>query len=339
MSDHVYPRTDWSTTSFSELSTLAECEEKWRRRYVLREPKEDSAAQIKGTLFHEGTGELRKGQGIDLALAAMGALADEILGDDRSQWAEVDAAAFLDACWLVERYARHYSLQLRQSTVLAVELEVTRTLHYPTRDGWKEVTVKGYIDSLEEFNGNLWAREGKSSGRRDILETTEVAPQITLYWWMLEEYLAEHDLPPLYGVLFDYAYTYHWKPQKPTQAQLIEEASDEAKASWANSELTLAKARQEWARAAVARHPGIERPDSESFDQRWIDRTQTQVEMGLVWAQDILERRDVLTAFVPGVDRAPAIRNLGFNCKGCAHKRACWSEMAFPMDDLELVVD
>lgn len=329
MTDEI--RTDWETTSFSELATLATCEEKWYRRYVLREPSESGPAALKGTLWHEGTGALLMGGTLDDAHVAMkAALAEE--GIDPRLVDDKTREAVEDAWWLVERYSRHYAVQLKQVKVVAHELRLARDLTYFTRDGWKKVTVKGNLDTLVDFGGRLWLREAKSSGRKDVLDTAYVAPQITLYWWLVEEMdLAALGYDKLYGVLLDYAYTYRWKLQKPTQGALIEERSATDKEFAALPK----KAQTEWARVAVSQHPGIEaHADSESFEQLWLDRTAAQVDAGLRWAEAILERRYALTQALP--DRPPTIRNMGLACRSCDHKANCYGEMAFPQDDIVL---
>ncbi len=332
MTDTAGFRTDWESTSFSELSTLASCEEKWYRRYVLREPSESGPAANKGTFWHTGSSALWDGKSVEEALALMDEEVSQAYPDGPRTDEEIKSV--VDAAWLVERYARHYALQIKQATVVATEARYTRELHYPTRDGWHSVTVKMDVDQLLEIDGKLWLREAKSSGRKDILDLAGVSPQVTLYWWGLAELY-----PNLYGVLFDFAYTYRWKPTKPTQTELIDAATPEEKASWNEGTDTLAATRRAWAQAKVASHPGIERPDSESFEQVWTDRTPEQVDAGVEWAQHILERRHHLTQFLPGVDRAPTIKNVGPACKFCDHRSSCYESLEFPQQDISLVLD
>ena len=152
----------------------------------------------------------------------------------------------------------------------------------------------------------------------------------------------------LYGVLFDFAYTYRWKLQKPTQKELIEAEMEQVAKSdfpgyrapwnempWLGEDPAESKRKTAWARQAVANHPGIEaHADSESFEQQWLDRTSAQVDAGLQWAQNILERRYALTQSLP--ERPPTVRNIGPSCKFCDHKANCYGEMAFPQDDIVL---
>ena len=296
-------------TSYTELSTLASCEKKWEYRYT--GPKVDtppSPAMVKGTLLHGGTNSFwREGTYIVGLEEAWGEVATQY---DPSPYFE----AYADAEWLLERYSRVYGDLTRNAEVESVEKELTARLPCGEK-------LKGYVDRFIIINGQRWLVETKSMADWSRLDLMTVDPQLTLYYWLAQE----NGLEP-YGILFDAIRTYRWKPEKPTQAQVLETAPEHI--------LALKKTEQrEWARAAVELHPGVERPDGESFQQLWIDRTPEQVETALGWAGAVLGRRDALTSY------ARPIRNIGPFCKGCAFKDQCFDEFAFPEQTIELVME
>lgn len=316
-------RTDWSTTSYSELSTLAKCEQQWHYKYRLRldDPGNDKMAL--GTLFHAVVAHWR----------LTGAVPQ--LDSGWTSWL-FSVEVIEKAQWLAERYARTYDSQ--RPRIVASEMRLEAAIP------GSNVRLVGRLDELWEFEQQVWAVERKTYGDRGFIDLLDVNPQLTLYDWLLRE--NGYDI---YGVVFDGAYTYQWKPDKPTQQQLIDERLAEQGAAGADNFINATKKDQrEWAREAVARHPGVDRADHESFDQVWTDRNALQREMGLKWARAIINRRSRLVAPTNPVaelgaavvqDDNDPIRNIGPACKGCPYKTQCFEEMAFPQEfnfELEL---
>lgn len=308
MTEHTYPRTDWSTTSFSELSTLSQCEEKWDRKYRLGLPDEAGPALQKGKLVHAGVNMLTEGVSganiLDNTLSA-GAL----MGADPET---VD-----DALWLLKRYREHYSQFMRNVEVLASEVQMDVEL--PFLINGRHVTLHGYADNLYRINGRVYLVERKTMADWSRLDLIDVDPQVSLYDWAIKQgHVLGHEV---YGILFDAIRTYRWALQKPTQKEVIELAQRDG-VTWLN-----AKERTEWARERVARHPGVEaHPPHESFEQLWIDRTYEQHAQALEWARRALLRRDDLTS-MEGF--GGPVRNIGPFCKKCPYKTGCFDDMAF----------
>ncbi len=318
------PRTDWDTTSFSELHTLAECEMKhdFKYRQRLDDPSGDAAQ--KGTLVHSGINHLFAGQ-------SKANITDNILAeyaqmtvDNPTQTVNVQVPD--DALWLIERYRAYYGPFMRNVEVLATEVAFAVPL--PFLIGGQQITLKGKVDNVYRIQGREWAVERKTMGDWSRLDLLEVDPQLTLYDWALKEAHRLGQLPwDIYGILFDAIRTYRWKLEKPTQKMLIDE-----QLKLDPNFMGTSKARTEWAREAVKRHPGVEGHEpGESFDQQWLDRTPRQHEEALAWAQTTLRRRHDIQ-MVPG-----SIRNIGPFCKRCPYKEPCFEQMAFGTFDIEVV--
>lgn len=301
------PRTDWSTTSFSEMSTLASCEEKWYRRYVLREPTETGKKAALGIALHAAEAALWEGKRMPEATR----LAQAALIEDKT--APMDDEMKADFTWLMNRYATHYAEDFGRVTgVEGTEMEMVAELDFPGT-GHLPVIVKARIDQLLVVEHDLVLVERKSSGNKDALKTATVAPQFTLYWWLLQQ----NGYEPR-ELWVDHTYTYHWKPSKPTQTQLMKTAIAGGM-TWPSG-----KARVAWAKESVEKHPGIDRPTAESFTLLRTDRTDEQIEMALQWARNILIRRNNLLEHQKLV-----IRNIGSACSWCDHRLNCWEGMSF----------
>lgn len=301
-------------TSHTELSRLAHCEMSWKLRYEDGIKGEPSDAMRLGTHVHLGAAAITRGEPWQPVLAA--AITEE--GADpslvRLEALEPDSPAST-AAWLLGRYERVYGASSEfgvwAPTVVDTELELTATIP----DTWGDVHL-AYIDEVwEDRLGLLWVVERKTYGRGDRLAWVEVDPQLTLNLW-----IARANGIPAVGIVFDGIYTYRWSPEKPTQKALIEEA-EAAGQSWPTK-----KAATEWAREQVAKHPGIERPDADSFTRLWLDRTDAHIEAALDEVRASVARRTVLRA------GAPPVRNLGPHCLRCDQRTSCWESLAFPQD-------
>lgn len=315
-------------TSFSELSCLAGCEERWHLRYVDKVPDPPGWAQMKGTLLHAGAAAFWQGEDV---YAVVDAEHETLFpATDGGQMTDDGERMYADVVWLLERYVKHYAADRESVKVVATELELRAKLPGTT------VTVLAYIDQLWEIHGKLWLVERKSMGKWDRLDILSVDPQLTLYDWMLRE----NGYEP-HGICFDAIKTYRWKPEKPTQAQLIEEAVADSDSSglslpWDRSApaaqalgiavLAPAKARQEWARAAVERHPGVERPLEDSFQQLWLARDDAQRAQAIRWARAGVRRKRALqSGSVP-------VHNIGVNsCRGCPYQADCFERLGFDL--------
>jgi hypothetical protein len=160
--------------------------------------------------------------------------------------------------------------------------------------------------------------ERKSYGRRDRLFTVEVDPQLTLNLWVL----AQNGIPCV-GIVFDGIYTYRWKPEKPTQAVMMETLLTEGPVYTTLSKTEL-RERAKW---AIESHPGIDRPPVESFDRLYLDRTSAHIDAALDEVRASIQRRNALRR------GATPQRNISSWCKSCAQRPVCWERLAFPVED------
>lgn len=297
--------------SYSEANTLANCEWKWDYVYRLGNRGGGSTAMAKGTVTHDMIAAWWETGEIDMEIM-LGSFAQM---DEAERPSPNERAAIADWIrWIMPRYAAHYGSLRDDMEVVAHELELTAMLPGTA------VTVMGHVDGLyrHKATGKLYAVERKTYGRRDRLEHLSVDPQVSLYYWLLKA--NGYDIA---GVMWDGIYTYKWKPEKPTQKYLIEEAQKDVakhgrtqstKAEWAN-----------WARDVLEDHPGIERPVADSFDLFWLDRTEAQVTQALLDLKGIVDRRTTLRE-----EGTRPIRNIGNACGWCSARSACHEALAFP---------
>lgn len=299
--------------SFSEANTLSNCEWKWDYTYRLGNNGGDaSVAMLKGTVTHEvvahwwDTGEVDGG----IAVETLSEIEETCPGsyDELLNWVD----------WIMPRYAQHYGTLRGELKVVEHELELTAKLP------GTNVTVMGHVDGLyrEAVTGRLFAVERKTYGRRDRLEYLSVDPQVSLYYWLLQE--NGYDI---YSIMWDGIYTHQWKPEKPTQKELIEAAQLEQGGVGRLSGLPFTTNKQwtEWAREQVAQHPGVERPNADSFDLVWLDRTDAQIEQALLDLKSVVSRRTALRR-----KGARPIRNIGQGCSWCSARTSCHEALAFP---------
>ncbi len=177
------------------------------------------------------------------------------------------------------------------------------------------------IDNIFKIGKRRFMVERKTYGKTEKLDLVDVDPQLTNNLWVARE----HTGLKIDGIIFDGIYTYHWKTEKPTQAQVLEEGLASGESGTALRALNKTEQR-DWAREAVARHPGIDRPDSESFEMLFLDRTAKHIAAAQLEIGGQLRRRAQLRRGVrPN-------RNIGPFCKNCAAKGECFSDLAFPQD-------
>lgn len=297
---------DW--TSHTELSRLAHCEMSWKLRYIDGIKSEPSDAMRLGTLVHHGVAALNRGSDWRKTLAAD--IAEE--GADPAlvvlEALDADTPAST-AVWLLERYSRYYEDDRAGFCVTETELELTATLP----DGQ---THLAYVDEVwEDNNGDAWIVERKTFGRGDRIAWVEVDPQLTLNLWV-----ARANNIPAVGIVFDGIYTYRWKPEKPTLAQ-IEEKLIRCGFQGTKKEL------REQARGVQAdESTWTDRPDADSFTRLWLDRTDEQIEAALADVVGTLERRETIRA------GGRPVRNIGPHCMRCDQRTKCWEMLAFPQD-------
>lgn len=177
--------------SFSELSTLAHCEQKWWYRYEEElEGGDQSNALYLGKLVGILTAQLRAGLSWQLSSA----------WDD--EWPE---EVIYTAQWLMERYEAHYGDPLTEgalvaSRVVATELELTATLP-------SGLQVYGFVDQLiEDHEHKLWLVERKTMKDWGRLDYISADPQLTIYAWLVRE-----NGWNVTGIAYDAIKTYRWK--------------------------------------------------------------------------------------------------------------------------------
>lgn len=168
------------TTSYSELSTLARCEQQWYFKYVERLPDPGNAKTALGQWMHDATAAFWKGESWD--------------APDRDEvWAD-------DATWLMDRYVKHYAHARMRVRVEATELELQARLAPDAP------LLRARVDQLWRIGDKLWLREFKTMSDWSRIDALTVDPQLTLYYGIVK-----WSYPELWGIMFDAAKTYHWK--------------------------------------------------------------------------------------------------------------------------------
>lgn len=152
--------------SYSELSTLAQCEEKWRRSYTgTREQSQPSAAMRLGSEIHR-------------LVQAWWQTGEVLDSDDET------------AARLIDRYSKHYADNRDRAELISIEQPFCVPLPW---DGW----LFGYWDMMLRIDGALWIGEIKSMGQNNMLWLSK-SRQLTLYHWAAQQ----SGLDPA-GVLLD----------------------------------------------------------------------------------------------------------------------------------------
>lgn len=302
-------------TSFSEISRLAQCEQSWWYRYEQHQKDAPGLGAQLGRLIGTGTRAWWDSSGPDPMMSAVSAMGDEFaqLNGRRAELVDIMSDPYSKALWLMGRYDRHYASRRDEIEVVGSEVNLKAVLP------GTNVEVTAYFDHLWRIENRLLLVERKTMKDWSRLDLLLVDPQITLYDWIAKENGLD-----IWGIAYDAIRTYRWKLEKPTQKVLIEEAAARG-----------VKLTRDQARAAVEADPGRDRPDHESFDMLWLDRTTEQHKGALDWATRAMTRRLQLQVGrenpVIFGDWAP-IRNIGPLCKACSYQPQCFEEMAFPSE-------
>ena len=313
-------------SSHTELSELTSCERRWWYKYVKGIRGEASDPMILGSTMGVLCDAFWRHKDWRPLLCAY--IGDEGVDFDYIDLDLVTEEPYATAYWLMQRYERHYANMLDEVEVVYTELDCRAKI-----PGTNQVH-QAIIDNIFAMKIGKKKRhfmvERKTYGRMEKLDFVDVDPQLTNNLWVAQEVL---DIK-LDGIIFDGIYTHRWKAEKPTQAQcIVDGIENQVYLTDARCELAEAtkKEQTEWARAAVERHPGVERPDSESFEMLFLDRTPKHIEAAQEEIKGQLRRRAQLRRGVrPN-------RNIGPFCKNCPAKSECFSDLAFPQNDIEVV--
>lgn len=139
--------------SFSEIGTLARCEQAWVYAYATeREDSQPSAAMVLGTDTHTLWGDWHM----------HGALSPE------------DTTA----AWLMERYARYY----KRDGVKCIDVEVPVVAKLPMGPYFF-----GFADALISYKRKLWVGELKTTQQLSNVDYLERTLQTPLYVWALRQ--------------------------------------------------------------------------------------------------------------------------------------------------------
>lgn len=311
------PKRPLNLSSHSELSKLASCEMAWHLHYVEKIRGEQSEAMARGTIMHTLCNAFWRpsdGSAGDWRTEVAKMIVED--GADH-QHVSVDTVVeepYATCIWLMKRYERHYAPMLSQVRVLSEEYDARAKIP-GTRNKHQAI-----IDNIWEIGDFLWMVERKTYGRADKSSMVDVDPQLTNNLWVARTSLGLD----IHGIIWDGIYTHRWMPEKPTQKALIE-AELAGNPDFA-AQCVTGKERTEWARAQVEVHPGVERPDSESFEMLYLDRTEKHIAAAQKEIRAVLRRRDALRR------GAIPIRNLGPFCRSCEGQSECFDRLAFPLD-------
>jgi hypothetical protein len=299
--------------SYTELSTLAKCEQMWAYRYrdKVAEPDERPVYFQKGTELHElihawwigGDAQQRAEASFERrSLAAFEEFDDRLI------------TMFDDVKWIYDRYTMRYGAMRARGELRVVETELKVVNPIP-HSGVAAVT---YVDQLVWLKDKgLYAVERKSMADWQRLDTLDVDPQVGIVLWQLRQ-----DGWPVQGVLYDAIRTYRWKPEKPTQTALIE-AEIESNPEF-TSEYVTKREQTAWARLQLETHPGVERSIDDSFQWLTTDRTGANLAVLEDEMRTAVRRRAVLAA-----GELP-MRNIGTTCRTCSYKNECHADLIFP---------
>jgi hypothetical protein len=301
---------DLRRTSFTELSTLADCEQKWWLRYGEHRDSGQTVAMRRGSDIHECVSDWWWEPDRPM---------DDVIADH--DWSGVEAEDVDTTIWLLRRYEQAHTHLRAEANLKIVGREVKFSQVLPSTG----VEVVAYIDELAlDGEGGLWIVERKTMRDWRRLNRLHVDPQLTLYVWVVRE-----SGLPVRGVIFDAIRTYRWQPEKPTLAQIEEQITAEG------SVYATKKALREEAKRRQEAHPGVDRPLEDSFAVHYLDRTDTQIDEALADAASAVQRRALLATGVR------PIRNIGSGCDMCSHRAECWDSLSFGTvedDDLMMSV-
>jgi hypothetical protein len=203
------------TIDFSSLSTLADCQWRWHRKYVLGETFEPSTPMKLGSLLGEACAEFYAGRPWQAVVMRW-----------LTEWkaenpeAEFDPEWIERAAWIMARYERHYADDRADVTQLGAE--VPFRVRLPGRYGW----LVGKIDEIWKVNGRIWIVERKSGNDFRKIDSGLFVwdPQTSIYYWAAKKM----DMEP-WGICIDFLRTYRWKRDgdaRPTEESFRREWHD-----------------------------------------------------------------------------------------------------------------
>lgn len=164
--------------SYSELSTLSACENKWKLTY--------------------DTPDRERFEGTDAM--ALGSEMHRLLGKWWSGDSDFHVSENPTATWLMWRYADHYGTD-------NIEPLMMEALEVPFAQKYRGTYIFGWMDGLVRNidTGELWIAEFKTMGNWSKLNQLPVDKQITLYIWAARA--AGYNVK---GVMYDAIRTYRW---------------------------------------------------------------------------------------------------------------------------------
>lgn len=335
MRDHL-AGLDATHVSYSELNTLATCEQKWYENYVLRNEGPPSLAMRFGTVIHKA---VEGWWGCDNGTLAPDWATEWVYtaaGDEQVELPDEGPRSYDDAAWLFHRYTDVYQAWKHEGWHRWEGCDGELSLHGTVRGISVRVTPD---DFLVDPAGKLVLVERKTMASWQRLDLVDVTPQESIQVWAALGEGIEVD-----RVLFDAIKSYRWALVVPTQKELIEGRveGDDLHLPWNppfNGDHEWAgipqesKRRTAWAKWAQSLHPGVEKHAPEdSFQAVEVWRDEEQIDGAVDWMHSILRRRHTL------LENADPIRSIGNGCRSCAYQDKCWTEMAFP-DRSGFVID
>lgn len=307
--------------NYSEFNTLTDCEQKWW--YLFGEQLEEEGAKKGlhlGTLCHLWHGSWLVGNGATLP---------EVWTDDINTGGkpgEVRTLSLSDfdpelverARWLAQRFAAHYGEQPPSSwNVISAEEWLKREFAWGT--------LVGRTDGFVEIDGQLWLIEAKSYGSRPgPLAYAQVSPQPGCYSLLAEAHYGR--IP--FGILYQGMYTYRWKQQTQTLAEIEEHLLRKPE-----NQVCSKKDLRSAAKAIQPRMLRPERDPSESFDQLEVEMGADHLNTAERYLAAAVRRRATLLD-----DQDEVLPSVGAHCRNCGFRPRCWHELG-GVEEFEIEIE
>jgi len=183
----------------TEMVTLATCEERWRRRYLLGTHEEPSQAMGKGTLWHAVWDEWWVQEDGYRGITESNILAR--IPDEKQE--NITDQAWDDVRWMIRRYD-----QWRGGSYLATDWRVIdQEVEWEADIGG--VLFQGRVDDVRVHlpTNQVYVGECKTMIDWRRLDILEVDPQVSNYVRLAQA----NGYPGCVGVMYDAAKTYRWK--------------------------------------------------------------------------------------------------------------------------------
>lgn len=247
-------------SSYTELSTLADCERKWWFKYLQRADDAQTVQQFRGSALHDLVAGWRQG--------------DERPAVDRLYGVgERDIEEIEEILWLFDRYKRYYA-NMRRPRIVANELRVESELP------GTGISILTFVDEIVQVSGGgLWAVERKSMNGWRRMSTLEVDPQVSITMWNL--HLNDW---PVEGVIYDAINTHHYVGTVPTQREIKRIAAEHGE-KLSVDEIKLRQSAQR-----------TEEPLESSFRMEWLTRNPEHIIAAMAEMVAGLKRRADLAA-------------------------------------------